>query len=801
MFSAISPSALAPAPARGRALLAALLLLAAGLRFYALAGQSFWADEGNSVALAARPGREIIAAAAADIHPPAYYLLLRLWGGLFGLDEAGARGFSALVGVLLVGALYLLGRRLGGERVGGLAALLAAVHPFLVYYSQEARMYALLALCAAAAALALIDLSSPRASARGAALYLAAATLGLYTHYAFPIHLLALNLIVLWRKARGQKAKMAGWIGVNLAAALLFLPWLPTALRQLSSWPGPAATLSPAAALVETLRLFTCGPIPCPDSPLIPLAAGLALALALFGLWPTRRGPQPALLPLLWLAAPLAAMLLFGIFSPVFFKFLLIALPAWLLLVAFGLEKVSSVRCQVSGATHHAPRTRPYVLRFTFYVLRFTPHAPRLFASLLLASLLLASLLSLDRYYHDPAVARDDYRSIAAYVAAVAAPGDFLLLNAPGQIDVVRQYDHGPATIVALPRSRPLDPAATQAEMAALLARRGRIFAIYWAVEQADPAGLIESTLAAQSFKAWDSWVGHLRFVAYSAAPPPAATPFVRPPRFGDAILLEEAGFSAGPLPPGEIAQALLRWSSTQSLAVDYTVTLQLLDAANQIVAQVDSPPVGGTRPTTTWQPDEKIDDPYGLPIPLATSPGEYTLILALYDAAGGQRLPVATAAGLADHLTLGVIRVDPPVHPPPLAVLPIRYRAETAVGPFTFLGHDRFKQGFGHAVETPLVAGDLLHLTTFWQADTQPAGDYALELRLDGAALGRAPLAGPGYPTSRWLPGLPWRGEHTFALPAELAAGERHRLSLQLFDPTGLPLGPILPLPPDLRF
>ncbi len=51
---------------------ALILLLAAALRFYRLAGQSLWSDEGNSVALAQAGLAEIAARTALDIHPPLY---------------------------------------------------------------------------------------------------------------------------------------------------------------------------------------------------------------------------------------------------------------------------------------------------------------------------------------------------------------------------------------------------------------------------------------------------------------------------------------------------------------------------------------------------------------------------------------------------------------------------------------------------------------------------------------------------------------------------------------------------------
>jgi len=59
--------------------LAAILLLASGLRCYRIEAQSFWNDEGNSVRLAERSLNLIIAGAKGDIHPPGYYLALHYW--------------------------------------------------------------------------------------------------------------------------------------------------------------------------------------------------------------------------------------------------------------------------------------------------------------------------------------------------------------------------------------------------------------------------------------------------------------------------------------------------------------------------------------------------------------------------------------------------------------------------------------------------------------------------------------------------------------------------------------------------
>ena len=781
-----------------------VLCLAAFLRFYLLDGQSFWADEGNSVVLAQKSLPDIVRSAAADIHPPGYYVLLKGWGLLFGLDEIGARSLSAFMGVLVAFGVFLVGSLLKDKRTGLLAASLAAVNPFLIYYSQEARMYQLLALAGVFSVWAFLHwLEDAPFSGRwppvaASLFYFFFAILGLYTHYAFPIHLITLNVIFLvWMIARQDPWKkkvryLIHWGVLQGLVVLAFLPWLPVAIHQLRIWPRPAVTLNAMQALAATFQLFTCGPIPCPLHPLALLGeAFIAMALIGWGmwrLWRTRMLSLPQwMLPLCWLFLPLAAMFLSGAFTPTFFKFLILAVPAYLLLLALGLHALGIPSLRQRGLRRDQvdmTTARAYVLTPLLFLFLAWPALP-----------------ALNNYYYNPDVARDDYRSIASYLQAVAGPDDAIILVAPGQIDVFSQYDHGPAPVYPLPAQRPMDKADTQAQLDAILAQGKRIFAIYWATEQADPEGFIEHYLGTHAFKAWDAWVGRLRFVAYSAASPPTLIPFDQPVRFGANILLEAAGYSQEPLRPGDIAQVQLAWLASAPLEVRYKITLQLLDPANQVVAQVDSEPNGGASPTTSWTPGEIVPDGYGLAIPLATPPGSYPLILAIYDAQTGERLPVTGAMAQDDHLLLGQVTVKLPVERPPLSILSIPYPADETRGPFRLLGYNRYKQGFAHEPDAPLNPGDILHLTTYWEAISPPDGDYQFELRMDGTPLGRFHLAGPGYPTSRWTPGLPWRGEHAVALPADLATGKLHRLSLQLLDPSGAPLGEPMWLLPRLRY
>src|SRR5690606_6102407 len=123
-----------------------VLLLATALRFYRLDAQSFWNDEGNSASLSERTIPLIIEGTASDIHPPLYYLALRGWRELLGESEFALRALSAFAGVATVAGVLALGRAAAPHRpaLALAAGLLTAVNGALVYYSQEARMYALL---------------------------------------------------------------------------------------------------------------------------------------------------------------------------------------------------------------------------------------------------------------------------------------------------------------------------------------------------------------------------------------------------------------------------------------------------------------------------------------------------------------------------------------------------------------------------------------------------------------------------------------------------------------------------------
>ncbi len=113
--------------------------------------------------------------------------------------------------------------------------------------------------------------------------------------------------------------------------------------------------------------------------------------------------------------------------------------------------------------------------------------------------------------------------------------------------------------------------------------------------------------------------------------PPPVATELGA--TFGGLIALH--GYT---LTPGATTTLALAWQALAPIDRPYTVFIHVLDAAGQLVTQIDSEPQQGRYATPLWQPGEFILDNYTLSL----APGTYTLRLGLYVPETGQRLEVA---------------------------------------------------------------------------------------------------------------------------------------------------------------
>jgi uncharacterized membrane protein len=341
-------------------IVAGLTVAAAVLRFATLGLQSYHHDEIVTASRILRGSfwHAMDAVGFGESAPPLYYATAWLWTQAAGTGEAGLRSFSALAGVATVPIAFLVGRDLRfsadgsidppmegsidqrAQRVGIVAAALVAVNPMLVWYSQEARAYALFALLTSLSLLYFVR-GLEHGRRRDLTAWGLVSGLALATHYfaIFPIAAEAAWLLYRRRREAARGAAILAAFGLALA---------PLAIHQMSF--GHADWISNFTLghrLWEMGVTFTVGEIgdiiARPERPLLALVPVVAVAisfclLALRGDRDERRATRPLLAVV---AATVGVPLAIALVDPgkdyVLARNLLPALLPLLVVVAIGL--------------------------------------------------------------------------------------------------------------------------------------------------------------------------------------------------------------------------------------------------------------------------------------------------------------------------------------------------------------------------------------------------------------------------------------------------------------------------------
>lgn len=251
------------------------------------------------------------------------------------------------------------------------------------------------------------------------------------------------------------------------------------------------------------------------------------------------------------------------------------------------------------------------------------------------------------------------------YVQGVIKPGDALIVNPPElAISPDRQRQIGKLPVYLVPEHAPLDPEVARERLETLVKQHGRLFVLFGDTHASDPTGFVEEWLNRYAYRADDRWVGDLRLVIYgTGAWPPAQ----EPNRVWEVLLGEEIELVGSELDverrvSGDIVPLSLFWRAQRPVEGDLKVFVHMLDVQGRLVAQRDSEPLGGLRPTSTWSAGERLVDRYGILLPDGLPSGEYQLVVGMYDPTTGDRLP-ATAPGLVvsgDHVRVGTVHVGP---------------------------------------------------------------------------------------------------------------------------------------------
>ena len=252
-------------------LLFVIVLSGLALRLYHLGANDVWIDEAFTVWMVKlNVGRIVATAATNDYHPPLYYAILHFWRPQFGSSAVAVRFPSLIFGVLAIPMLYAVGRQLFNKETGLIAALLLALSSFNIQYSQEARMYSLMALLALVSMyfyLKFLKQGTPVVMIG----YALSTVLLLYTHlYAlFILVIQNIYLVTLFFVFKEKTVRIWHWIALQAIAIALFVPWIIIVLISRGS-------------RTEALQFFIASPTVSTIVQTLNAYAGTTALLALF---------------------------------------------------------------------------------------------------------------------------------------------------------------------------------------------------------------------------------------------------------------------------------------------------------------------------------------------------------------------------------------------------------------------------------------------------------------------------------------------------------------------------------------
>jgi hypothetical protein len=229
----------------------------------------------------------------------------------------------------------------------------------------------------------------------------------------------------------------------------------------------------------------------------------------------------------------------------------------------------------------------------------------------------------------------------------------------------------------------------------------------------------------------------------------------------------------------GDVLRLLLHWQPLRDVPgdPDYVFYAHLRDRRGYTWVQADASGYA----VVDWQPQVQVLQWLELPLPPDLPPLPYELVVGLEDRGAGQALGTPI-----EIQTIIPSIASPPPSPGEFSVP--NPDDVTIGGLFTLRGHSiapRFLQ-----------PGDLPHVTLYWQADSAPGDDYALELWLVDQIGRQIPLGDResldgDYPTSRWGAGQWVRDRFDLSLPSDLPSG-LYQVIVGWRDPSGvlLPVG-----------
>lgn len=453
-----------------------ILVLGLILRILSL-NQSLWLDEAiNTLAAKNYSFFDLITKyAPADFHPPGWFIIIWFWTKIFGYSEIAVRIPSVIFGVLTIWVVYLIGKKISSKEVGIIGAILICLNPLHIYYSQEARMYALATLAVCINIYFVIKILRDE---KTDLLFLIFSNLLVLSsdyiaYFIFPAQL----IFLLFSKKKGIIKK---WLLAMAISLMLGIWWIPIFLNQLNAGSVLSSRLPSWKLIVggfdfKTLPLtfvkFIIGRISLSNKFLYTLILLPLSSLFLYLIW---RGVRVAnnfskYLLLSWIVIPPVIATIISVFVPVYSYFrVLFIIPSFVMLIAIGISSFKS------GMKY-----------------------------LLLSFVILIEVFCTAVYLINPAYQREDWRGMVAFFKK-KVPNSIILFESSGTLPPFDYYSNNDLRASGGLKDFPAKKEEDVINLDSFLKDEDDVYLVDYLVQVSDPNRFISKKLEKLGYKVSD---------------------------------------------------------------------------------------------------------------------------------------------------------------------------------------------------------------------------------------------------------------------------------------------------------
>lgn len=407
--------------------LSALMIGVLLMSIFFFSGQSLRLDEAQSLWQTSRTPLAMFTIIAEDVHVPLYHIMLHYWQAFFGNGVAVGRMLSLIFFMLMIPAMYFIGRRIYSHAVGMFGAALVALSPFLNWYGNEIRMYSIFALFTVINQYFFMRIfmesdDGRAADARGSLWfgYIATMVIGMFTHYFFVFNAITQAIFFFMYRRRFPRSALLMFILSAVLLMVLFAPWLYFVYHL-----GSAANTQPALAKPTTIDVFNT------FSEFIFGFQNDHTNTILVSLW-------PLLVLLIFLSlrrnqkvAPQTVYLFMSLFVPILLAFAISNEWKPIYLSRYLILTLPSLYLLMSWIISTYPRQLAFALKSLIVIV-------------------MAGTMAIEVANADTPV-KEDYREASAVLTEKATPEDVIVLSAPFTVYPFEYYYRGPSQVDTLP--------------------------------------------------------------------------------------------------------------------------------------------------------------------------------------------------------------------------------------------------------------------------------------------------------------------------------------------------------------